>query len=162
MAPQAPNERKAPVFLGAFRLSKAFWLPTGACSGRIKYGFIIDLQRARKRLRPESLGQPPITVALALADEIRSLLRTKGVNQSALARRFGLSRARVTQLLNLHRLHRDIQEFLRALRSVGPRYLTERRLRPISYLPHKEQLIELERLYPDFANARSDIKSMAG
>jgi hypothetical protein len=77
-------------------------------------------------------------------------LATESVNQSALARRFGLSRARVTQLLRLHKLHPAIQDYLRNLRGVGPRYLTERRLRPLSDLAPDEQLAELGRLRPDF------------
>jgi hypothetical protein len=122
------------------------WLPNGACSGRIKSGFVIDLDKARKRLRGRHLepaGPPPITQTLALADELRDLLATESVNQSQLARRFGLSRARVSQILRLHHLHPAIQDYLRNLRGVGPRYLTERRLRPISYLAPDEQLAEL-------------------
>ena len=92
-------------------------------------------------------------MALALADEFRAALEAERVNQSQLARRYGLSRQRVTQLLNLHRLHPRIQEFVRALRDVGPRYLTERRLRPIGKWRHEDQLTELRRLCPAFSNA---------
>ena len=120
------------------------WLPNGACSGRIKYGFVIDLDKVRKRLRGRHLehAEPrPITQTLALADELRDLLETESVNQSQLARRFGMSRARVNQILRLHHLHPAIQEYLRDLRGVGPRYLTERRLRPPE-LPAAGQSVE--------------------
>ncbi len=80
-------------------------LRNGTCSGRIKYGFVIDLGEARKRLRPKELDEslvPPVTKALALADEFQRLLNSGAVNRRAdLARRFKLSRARVTQLLDL-------------------------------------------------------------
>jgi len=105
---------------------------------------------------------PPITATSALADRLRALIESKGVNQSQLARRFGMTRARVNQILRLHKLHPAIQGYVRSLSGVGPRYLTERRLRPITYLSHAEQLARLGRLYPDFAKACSDIKSMAG
>jgi predicted transcriptional regulator len=105
----------------------------------------------------ERTEPPPITQALALADELRDLLETESVNQSQLARRFGLSRARVNQLLRLCRLHPLIQEYVRNLRGVGPRYITERRLRPISYLDTDKQLKELARLRPELADSLSAV-----
>lgn len=99
-------------------------MPNGTCRGRILSGFVIDLGKARKRLRARELGEalvPPVTRALALADEFQAALEAESVNQSQLARRYGLSRQRVSQLLNLHRPHPRIQEFLRALQDVGPR-----------------------------------------
>jgi hypothetical protein len=108
--------------------------------------------RPRKRLRPKELDKflaPPVTKTLALADELRALLETESVNQSQLARRYGMSRARVNQILRLHHLHPAIQDYVRNLRGVGPRYLTERSLRPLSYLSPQKQLTELKRLRPE-------------
>ncbi len=84
-------------------------LPNGVCSGRILSGFVIDLGRARKRLRPAELEVPegpPAVKAFALADEFQRLLDSGVVRRADLARRFKLSRARVTQLMNLHKLSR--------------------------------------------------------
>ena len=116
---------------------------------RIRSGFVIDLGEARKRLRPKELDEavvPPVTKALALADEFRRLLDTGVVKRRAdLARRFNLSRARVTQLLDLHKLHPDILGFVRNVRGVGPRYLPVRFLLLLSPLPHEEQIASLQR-----------------
>ncbi|MCP4444929.1 MAG: hypothetical protein GY811_06225 [Myxococcales bacterium] len=134
-------------------------LPNGVCSGRILSGFVIDLEKARKRLRPKELDTncvPPVTKALALADEFQRLLDTGAVKRRAdLARRFKLSRARVTQLLDLHNLHPDILAFVRNLSGVGPRYLSVRQLRLLCPLPHEKQSSRFQALYPEFAFASS-------
>ena len=68
--------------------------------------------------------------------EKRRLLDTRAVKRRAdLARKFNLSRARVTQLLDLHKLHPDILEFVRGLSGAGPRYLSVRTLLLICPLP---------------------------
>ena len=122
------------------------WLPNGTCSGRILSGFVIDLGEARKRLHPKELDEslvPPVTKALVFADEFQKLLDTGTVKRRTdLARRFKLSRARVTQLLDLHKLHPDIMDFVRNLSGVGPRYLSVRQLRLLSPLPSKQQLTQ--------------------
>ena len=81
-------------------------LPNGACSGRIATDVFIDFYEAKKRLKPqERAWQPaPIQKTLALAEEFRRQLNGGGLNQSGLAQRYGLTRARVTQVLNLLRL----------------------------------------------------------
>lgn len=118
---------------------------------------VIDLGEARKRLRPKELDAahgPPVTKALALADEFQSLLDSGAVKRRAdLARRFNLSRARVTQLLDLHKLHPDILEFVRHLSGVGPRYLSVRALLLICPLPHEQQLGHLQAKYPKIATS---------
>ena len=76
---------------------------------------VIDLAAARKRFRPgeRRWGPPPVQKTLALADDFRRQLNSRTVNQSALANLHGLTRARVTQILNLFKLHPAILEFLR-------------------------------------------------
>ena len=105
-------------------------------------------------MRPKELDAaqvPPVIKALALANEFQRLLDTGAVKQRAdLARRFKLSRARVTQLLDLHKLHPEILDFVRRLSAVGPRYLSVRQLRLPSPLPHEQQLSKLEALYAEF------------
>lgn len=63
---------------------------------------------------------------------------------------FKLSRARVTQLLDLHKLHPAVLAFVRDLTGVGPRYLSVRQLRQLCPLPHKQQLARFRALHPEF------------
>lgn len=119
------------------------WLPTGTCSGRNVSDVVIDLAVARKRFRPGERiwGPPPVQKTLALAEEFRRQLNGKGVIQSGLANLHGLTRARVTQILNLLKLHPAILDFLRLL-PAGPDapLYTERRLRPLLALDPIAQL----------------------
>jgi hypothetical protein len=129
-------------------------LPNGSCSGRIVTDVVIDFFAAKKRPRPreERCGPPPVQKALALADEFRQRLDGGDVNQSGLARLHGLTRARVTQILNLLTLHPRILDFLRTL-PPGPRarLYTERRMRPLLRLEPPGQLRTARALLPDFA-----------
>jgi hypothetical protein len=132
-------------------------LPNGACSGRIVTDVVIDFYDAKRRLKPqESVWQPPpIQRTLALAEEFRRQLDTGGVNQSGLAHLHGLTRARVTQVLNLLKLHPAILHFLRAMRP-GPhaRLFTERRVRPLLPLDPAVQVREAKTLLPGFVPLR--------
>jgi hypothetical protein len=56
---------------------------------------------------------------------------------------------RVTQVLALLNLHPAILDAIRALPPETPeRYASERRLRPLTRLPHKEQIREVAWLVP--------------
>jgi len=56
---------------------------------------------------------------------------------------------RVTQVLSLLDLHPAILDAIRALPPGTPeRYIAERRLRPLTQLPRREQIREIERLVP--------------
>jgi hypothetical protein len=56
---------------------------------------------------------------------------------------------RVTQVLALLDLHPRILDAIRALPLGTPeRYATERRLRPLKWLPRHEQIRKIERLVP--------------
>lgn len=68
------------------------------------------------------------------ADALRAALDEGGVNQADLARREGITRARVTQLLNLLGLAPDVREEVRRLAAVGVR-ISERSLRPLTGAP---------------------------
>ena len=87
------------------------------------------------------MGPPPIQKTLALAEEFRRQLDAGGVNQADLARLYGRTRARVTQLLHPLKLHPVILDSLRAL-PPGPhaRLFTERRVRPLLALSQQTQL----------------------
>jgi hypothetical protein len=115
---------------------------------------VIDFLATKRRLRPKERlwGPPPIQKTLALVDEFKRQLDAGSVNQSGLAHLYALTRARVTQVLNLLKLHPNILDFLRAL-PPGPRarLYTERRLRPLLLLEHSAQLRDASDVIPDFA-----------
>ena len=116
------------------------WLPTAACSGRIVGDVVIDFVAAGKRLRPE-FPAPPIHRTLALADEMTRRLDARDVNQAGLAHLYGLIRARVTQILNLLRLHPAILAFIRGLKPrPSARLFRERRVRPLLAQDQDDQL----------------------
>ena len=99
-----------------------------------------------------------VSSALALADEFQRLLDSGAVKRRAdLARRFKLSRARVTQLMDLHKLHPDIRDFVRTLTGVGPRYISVRALRQICLTPHEKQFLLLQTLCPEFGIKTNNI-----
>ena len=110
-------------------------------------------------MRPKKLDEslvPPVTTALALTDEFQRLLDNGAVKRrSDLARRFKLSRARVTQLLDLHKLHPDILAFVRKLSGVGSRYLSVRQLRLLCALPQEQQLSLFQAACPEFSQVAS-------
>jgi hypothetical protein len=114
---------------------------------------VIDIFEAKKRLGQQERvwGRPPIQKTLALAEEFRRQLDAGRVNQSGLAHLYGLTRARVTQVLNLLRLHPSILDFLRAL-PPGPhaRLYTERRVRPLLHLDPLIQLRDAKTVLRDF------------
>jgi hypothetical protein len=80
-------------------------------------------------------------------------------NQADLARLYGVSRARVTQVLLLLKLHPAILDFLRRL-PPGPhaRLYTERRLRPLLHLEPHRQLRRARLVLRDFALTERDAK----
>jgi hypothetical protein len=123
---------------------------------------VVDFCEARQRLRQKerAWGPPPIQATLALADEFRGRLEAGMVNQAELARLYGVSRARVTQVLLLLKLHPAILDFLRRLPS-GPhaRLYTERRLRPLLHLEPRSQLRRASVVLRDFAVRKRDEES---
>ncbi|MCB9558131.1 MAG: hypothetical protein H6707_18595 [Deltaproteobacteria bacterium] len=120
------------------------WLRTSASSKRIVSGFVIDLNRERRRRdrRPSAMPhQHRIIELLDQAERFRSRISAGDVNQADLARLHGITRARVTQILNLLRLHPVIVNYLRARGYIGyGRAPTERLLRPLVALSAERQL----------------------
>ena len=107
-------------------------LPNGACHAENITDVVLDFLEAKKRLKSQkSVPARPIRKPLALAEEFRRQLDAGGVDQAGLARGHGLTRARVTQVLNLLKLHPTILDFLRGT-PPGPRagLFTERRRAP--------------------------------
>ncbi len=86
--------------------------------------------------RPEEPRTPRVAELLRKAIEWRPLLASGAVsNQAALARREGLTRARVTQILALLRLAPEIQHHILSMPDmVGRPSITERALRRVTQL----------------------------
>lgn len=133
-------------------------LPNGACSGRIVTDVVIDFYEAKKGLKPreKTWQPPPVQRTLALVDGFRRQLDAGGVNQSGLAHLHGLTRARVTQMLGLLKLHPAILNFLREM-PPGPHagLFTERRVRPLLALDPAAQVREARTLLPGFSPRRT-------
>jgi hypothetical protein len=110
---------------------------------------VIDLateREKRKSAASRSLRPPRIVGLLAQAEEFQRLLDTGVVESRAdLARRFHLSRARVTQILNLLRLDRALLVRLRALPAGTPgSEISERRLRKLLRDPVGQRRLALK------------------
>ncbi|WP_136933002.1 hypothetical protein [Polyangium fumosum] len=90
---------------------------------------------------------------VALAAEFQNLLDTGDVrSRTELAERFELTRARVTQLLNLLSLAPEVIAFVRALPPGTPaRQVTERGLRRLTSLPVAKQIARAKACLPGFA-----------
>jgi len=113
---------------------------TSSPSGKIVVGQLHRVRRGRRKtFESEALQEPVarparVAVQLALAHRIRRAIDSGEVtDQAAVARRLGLTRARLTQLLNLTFLAPDLQERALGLESVdGSEPLSERALRPVA------------------------------
>ncbi len=103
---------------------------------------MIDFGEARKRLRPKKLEPPTIVKRLAQAEEWQRQIDAGEVKHRAeISHREGVSRARVTQIMSLLRLHPRVQERVRELEPGTPeRLVTERKLRPLANLALNQQL----------------------
>lgn len=115
--------------------------------------FVIDLAAARKSREPAKLVRPRVCLMLALADQYQRELDTGLVKRrSDLALLHGISKPRVTQLLDLHRLHPAILDYIRSL-PVGKllRPTTEKKLRAWVDLPADAQLRRAEEAVQGFA-----------
>ena len=101
-------------------------------------------RRARRPRTPKPVGPPRIVETLRKAIEWRRQLDAGEVpNQAAIARREGISRARVTQILGLLRLTPAIQDQVLVLMDSAHRTsIGEQALRPIAQLNDPESQIE--------------------
>jgi hypothetical protein len=119
-----------------------------AAEPRIEFSVHFDVsRRGRKRAvvgeAPAKSALPPgrvprVTRLMALAIRFETLIRDGEVQDLAEIARLGqVTRARVTQIMNLLHLSPDIQEAILALPRVesGRDPITERELRPIAAIP---------------------------
>lgn len=131
------------------------WLPESARSKNFVSEFLLERVDGRKRRRPAELKLPPVVLHLRQAKEFRRLLDAREVpSQAELARRHRLTRARVTQLLDLLRLPDEVLAWVRSLPpGTPPRAVTERKLRLIGRLPAAARLDAAAKTLPGFAQA---------
>lgn len=99
---------------------------------------ILKVKFKRRTLRRRPLD------ALLKAEQYQKLLQQKVVrNNSELAQKEGVSRARITQILNLLRLAPEIKNYLTTVANRNDlKELTERRLRTIASIKDHQQQIE--------------------
>jgi len=92
--------------------------------------------KARNRKPPKAPQTPKVVEILKTAQEWRRQLDAGGVtNQAEIARREGITRARVTQIMALTRLAPEIQDHVLSLPATAHRSaITEKALRPIALL----------------------------
>jgi len=105
---------------------------------------VLDLGAYRKWKRVKELKLPPVVGHLAMAESFQTKLEAGEVaTRAALARQYGLTRARVTQLMDLLKLDPLILDYVRNLPAGTPeRLVTEKNLRRLVKLPLSDQLKE--------------------
>ena len=97
-----------------------------------------------KPKRPQEPKTPRVAELLRKAIEWRALLTSGEVsNQAAIARREGVTRARVTQILGLLRLAPEIQRHILSMpKTVGCSMISERVLRSITMFDDQQQQLQ--------------------
>jgi hypothetical protein len=96
---------------------------------------------------------PPGPHPLHIAKQFQHQLETGSVNKAELARRHGMSRARVTQIMNLLNLESGIKEEILNMSQPEQVYFTERKLRKIVRLSSStKQMQAFERLKSGIKN----------
>ena len=123
----------------------------GAVTRRVAADRIVSaLSVPRGRPKPPKEPETPRVVELLRkALEWEGLIESGDVrNQAEIARREGISRARVTQIMGMLRLAPEVQEWILAMPKVVSRpAITERSLRPIALLEdHERQLVGFREL----------------
>jgi hypothetical protein len=90
---------------------------------------------------------PPGPYPLHIAEKFQKQLEVGSVNKAELARRYGMSRTRVTQIMNLLKLSPEIREEILNLPDKKKSFFTEIRLRKIVRLsPADQQILAFEHL----------------
>jgi len=84
--------------------------------------------------KPQKIKTNPILQALRF-QEILSSKEAKSKNE--LARKIGLSRVRITQIINLLKLNPKIIQRIALFKPTAFNFLTERRLRPLTRIRNK-------------------------
>ncbi len=110
----------------------------GTLTRHVPVGRVVNAlsPRVRNRRPPKAPRTPRIVELLRKALEWQSLLKSGRVrNQAEIAKREGITRARVTQVIGLLRLAPEIQQHILSMPDVARRpAITERALRSITQL----------------------------
>jgi hypothetical protein len=128
----------------ASRRSFPLWLSEGVTSARFSSSFVIDFEAARKRSRPAELQtskRPKILDTLDRGEEAVHRLKVGSVKQADLARKWGLTPPRITQLVKLGRLSPAVRTWIRA--NADALEISENKLRPILKFPEERQMAAL-------------------
>ncbi len=124
-------------------------------AGQPPEGMVEKERIGRKLMReavPETRRSSPVELAIKYAEALRE---PSVVSKAQVARRFGVSRARVCQVLKLIQLDGSILDFLKAAaEDEGADHFTERILRPIAAVQDRNQQVRMfneliRELYPD-------------
>ena len=103
----------------------------------LKNNILLNIKKKRPR------GPPPLHIAKKFQNQIE----TGSVNKADLAHRHGISRARVTQILNLLKLASEIREEILNFPDKKKSFFTEGKLRKIVRLsPARKQILAFEHL----------------
>ena len=127
-------------------------------TGELPYNLKTDKRITRKLLkeaRPVIRKPSPLEEALKYAEVLKE---PSIVSKAQVGERFGVSRARVCQLLNLLELDYNIKEYILSIENVKEHnYFTERKLRDIAVIKDKhEQLKKFSELLQDMRLELSD------
>jgi len=117
----------------------------GSSPSDVLYAWEVDLdlprvarngKPARRPIPPAEPRPAPVAVVLARAlDWKRRIESGEAESQAAIAREHGLTRARVTQIMNLTLLAPDIQQEVLALKTRYANHpVTERKLRQVAHV----------------------------
>ncbi len=117
--------------------------PPAARSGADRVVSAVPPPRGTPKL-PREPKTPRVAQLLRQAIEWRALLESgKASNQAAIARREGITRARVTQVLGMLRLAPEIQQHILSMpKTVGRPTISERALRSITLLDDEHQQLQ--------------------
>ena len=126
------------------------WLPSPATRQNVveTFNLICKGTQDKDLERKPAMKEPPGPHVLAVAQSLQDMLDAGVVNSRAeLARRMGVSRARVTQLLNLLKLPVQVRDEILALPEEQQRRFSERGLRAIARMPSPAKQVQtFERL----------------
>jgi hypothetical protein len=89
-----------------------------------------------------------IIALLALTEDYKATINERRLTMSQLANERGMTRARMTQIMNLLKLAPEIRDYIKNLEDTDEiKYFTEKKLRSIAILPKPNmQLVKFEKL----------------
>ena len=133
----------------------------GTMARRVRAELVVSaVPRSRRAPKPPRGPRTPrVAELLRKAIEWRALLESgEAANQAEIARKEGITRARVTQLMGLLRFPPEIQQHVMGLPGTIRRSaITERALRPITQLENlTDQKVKFQALFEHVGQAKLD------